>query len=138
MGTKKDEQREKDLRAIAWMIEYHIDSGDWYSDYDNIKHLDYYVVRDAEFGDILAYILWTDAGDCIRGLRSGVRRANRGQGLAVRLYKRLKAYAKRQGKPYKTYCALTNIPSLNAHFKAGMKIEKIREHSDFTEVHLTT
>lgn len=132
-------RREADLRQIAWFIGYHIDPTDWYSDYENIKHFDYTVLRDDEFGDIEAYMLWTDTGAFIRGLRSGVRSASRGRGLAVKLYRRIGALAKRRGKTYKTYCSLANIPSLNAHFKAGMKIEKVVPYEGgFTAVHLTT
>ena len=132
-------QREKDLRTIAWMVGHHIDSEDWYASYENIKTFDYSLTRDSEFGDIEAYILWTDTGEFIRGLRSGVRIASRGRGLAVTLYRRLGRLAKRRGKTYKTYCALSNIPSLNAHFKAGMKIEKVVPYEgNFTAIHLTT
>ena len=131
-------QREKDLRAIAWMIEHHISETDWYSDYENIKTFDYTLTRDDEFGDIEAYILWTDTGDFIRGLRSGVRVASRGRGLGVALYKRMARLAKRRSKTYKTYCALTNIVSLNAHMKAGMKIEKVVHYEGLTAIHLTT
>ena len=131
-------QREKDLRIIAWYIGHHIDAADWYSDYENIKTFDYTLTRDSEFDDIEAYILWTDTGEFIRGLRSGVRVASRGRGLGVKMYRRMAALARRRGKKYKTYCALTNLPSLNAHMKSGMKIEKVVEYEGLTAIHLTT
>jgi GNAT superfamily N-acetyltransferase len=121
------------------MIQHHIGSGDWYSDYENIKTFDYTVTRDDEFHDIESYILWTDTGPFIRGLRSGTRVASRGRGLGVALYRRLGRLARRRGKTYKTYSALNNLPSLNAHFKAGMVIERIVPYEGgFTAVHLTT
>ena len=136
MSAKK---READLKTIAWMIGYHIDPNDWYSDYENIKTYQYMVTRDDEFGDIQAYVLWTDTGAFIRGLRSGTIIAARGRGLASGLYRRLGRLARRRGKLYKTYCSLDNVPSLNAHFKGGMKIEKVVPYvGGFISVHLTT
>jgi len=133
-------QRKADLKQIAWLISFHIDQQDWFSAYENIKTYEYLVIRDEEFpADIAAYILYTDAGTHFTGLRSGVRAASRGRGYGVKLYKKLAAKARRQGKTYRTYSASTNIPSLNAHLKAGMKIERITlMEGDFISVHLTT
>lgn len=71
-------------------------------------------------GQIVAYNLLINGGPFYQGLRVGVHRNYRRRGLGLGLVRRSIAYARRQGKSYRTYVLSSNPSSLNVHFRAGM------------------
>ena len=120
------------------MNSHYFGAEDWSAKAENLKDLEYIAYYDIETKELTAFVLFQEYPDYVRGLRSGVLRRMRGQGLGKRLYKRMGRLAKMRGKSYKTYTSSDALPSLNAHIKAGMFIEKIEEHNDKIFVHLTT
>jgi GNAT superfamily N-acetyltransferase len=105
------------------MCSWHFGPEDWGADIDNLLPLELVCDRTPE-GRVAAYVAFKEEADCIRGMRSGVLKDYRRQGLARRLYVRMRALARRRGKAYRTYCSAHNYSSLNAHLKAGMLITK--------------
>jgi len=120
-------KREEDLRAIADLIWYHFGEEDHYAYYDHIKGMDYIVVRD-DMGNIIGYNIHTLHPDNLQGIRSGVLRSWRGQGIATQLYKKVKAKARRKDVPYKTYTSHDNLGSIRSHIRAGMNVTLIDEN----------
>ena len=117
--------REKDLRRIAYLIWWHFGEDDEYASYDDSKNFDYIV--EERYGDIVAYLVYHDYDSAIEGIRSGVVRDWRRNGLAQKLYERMLVFAKKKQKPYWTYTSWDNLASLNAHLRAGMDVERIKK-----------
>ena len=131
---------DKEAKRVAWMCSWYFDDDDWSANPETIKKYDLLAELDTETGEIISFVLVEENETYLRGKRSGVLRRCRGKGLGVKMFKRMSQLAKKRGKEYKTYSSLTNVRSLNAHFAAGMTIEKVDppDESGFISVHLTT
>lgn len=117
-------KKQNDLKTIADLIYYHFGDEDYYSAYENIKNMDYIAIRD-DMGNIIAYNIHSVHTDNLQGIRSGVLREWRGQGLATQLYRKVKDKARRKEVPYTTYTSHDNIASIRSHIRAGMNVTKI-------------
>ena len=114
----------KDIRRIEWAIGWHFGIDDEYAEKEKIlsdNSLEILIERNKK-KEIVAYLIFLEYTTHIEGIRSGVFRDYRGQGLSKKLYKRLMRIAKLRKKPYKTYTHYTNIKSINAHISAGMRL----------------
>lgn len=123
--------KQSDHEELAYLISHHFSKSDHYATVEGMALAETLVIRDG--GQIVAYLMYEEESTAFVGVRSGVRRSHRGQGLGLKLYRTMVRKAKRAGKTYKTYCSLSNVTSLNAHVRAGMRVERI---SDF--VYLST
>jgi len=114
---------EADVERITWMCSWHFGGEDWGVESANIRPLEVLAERNDK-GTIVAFVAFKDDGSSLIGRRSGVLRAYRGKGLATKMYRHMTTLARRRGLTYRTYCSAHNLPSLNSHLLAGMRIRK--------------
>ena len=106
-------------------------SDDPYSDITRLRRLDadpkagFLTVTDC--GVIVGYIIYYEYDNHIESLRRALTKEYRGQGLGIRLSKRLTSLARHKGKDIYTYVAKTNLASLNSNLKVGYRVDNIGE-----------
>lgn len=108
---------------LAWYISHHFDS-DEYTTAEQLEPFEWILAKDGR-GEIIGYLVFEDDGEHLNGIRSGVKRSERGKQIGLKLYRRMLKLAKRRGRVYRTYVYRLNLASINAHVRAGMRITKI-------------
>jgi len=104
---------------------------------DPYSHLDYLktLKRNHNIGfitvkvcnKIVGYIIYKIYENHIESLRRALTKNSRGQGLGLKLSKRLIRIAKIHKKDIYTYVSKTNLPSLNSNFKVGYRVTDISD-----------
>lgn len=115
----------KELKRVSWLIWHHFGEDDPWVSQKVLRNLELMAERDPETGEIVAYVVFEQTEEGLMGRRSGVLRRMRRKGLGIKLYRRMRALARRRGTAYKTYVTSENVASLNAHLRAGMLVEEI-------------
>lgn len=108
---------------LAWYISHHFE-GDEYTTAEKLEPFEWILAKDGR-GEIIGYLIFEDDGTHLNGVRSGVKRSERGKQIGLKLYRRMLRLAKRRGRAYRTYINRWNLTSINAHVRAGMRITTI-------------
>jgi len=74
---------------------------------------------------VVGYIIYHDCGSHIESIRRAVTKEARGEGIGIKLSKRLTSIARKANKEIFTYVAKSNLPSLNSNLKVGYRIVEI-------------
>ena len=114
------------VEQVAALVAKDFGKDDAYANPDLLRQVKWIVAY--KDGELAGYLLYWPYETHTEGLRMGVVKHHRRKGIAVRLIKRIIKIGKDTGLPYKTYAAIQNTNSINAHIKAGMLATKIDEY----------